>query len=154
MKKTFAFLAVFVLSFTLSGCPKGAYHDAVVIEHDAEKVVKAYQQAVEAEFQNGRISQAERADQEGYIEKIGRAGQKMTADLQAASTNATITADLSSLVGAVGDLGTTGLLGIKNPNSQATLRAGVISIQAVLKNLSDFLATQNIQPAVQKGTTP
>src|SRR5258706_8925747 len=101
-----AMYAVLLLPILLimAGCPKGAYHDAVVIEHDASATVKAYKKAVEMEYANGRITQIERANQEEYIEKIAIAGKKMNADLQAAAANVTITDDLNSLTGVVGDL--------------------------------------------------
>jgi hypothetical protein len=138
MKRIVLAVAV-VLIPAMAGCPKNAYHDGVVIEHDASAAVKAYQQAVETEFQNGRISQAERAQQERFIEKIGIAGQKLNADMQAAATNTTVTADLSSLTSAVGDAA--GAF-VQNPQSQATLKGAVLAVQAVLKNLSDFIASQ------------
>lgn len=132
---------VLVAAVMMAGCPKGAYHTGVVIEHNAYSVVKAFQDGVETEFASGRIDQTERALLESKIEQIGKAGQTITADMQANASNTTISQDFAGLSSAVASLDPT-IVGIKNAQSQATFKAFTKSVQAVVQNLSDFIASQ------------
>jgi hypothetical protein len=132
-----------IVGLWASGCPKGAYHDAVLIEHDFKETVKAFQQGETDEFNAGRVSAAEHRDLEGYVEKVGLAGQALTDALQKGATQTSISGDLNVLAAAVGDLADKGVLGIKNETSKAALKAAIAGVQALLKNLQTMLA----QPA-------
>lgn len=133
-------LPVLAFAVFLAGCPSSSYHRAVVAEHDSKSIVQAFQQAEIIEFKNGRISPAEHRAIESEVEKIGLAGQALTSALQNNAPNATVLADLQGLTQAVGDLGNTGVLGLKNETSKATLTAVVNALKAVLANLQVILA--------------
>jgi outer membrane lipoprotein SlyB len=133
-------VVVLVMALGLAGCPKNSYHDAVVAEHDAKTVVAAFQQAEIVEFHAGRIDIAEHQRLEDGIGKVGLAGVALTSALQQGASTTTALADFNLLAQAVGDLNSQGVLGIKNPQSQAALAAGIKSIQAVLANVQILLA--------------
>ena len=133
--------AMLVATLLLYGCPKGsAYHDAVIVEHQAKSVVQAFQQAEIIEFNAGRIGADEHRAIEAQVEKLAIAGQALTTALQSSATQTTVLGDLQVLTQAVGDLGNTGVLGIKNEQSKAALTAAVNAIKAVLQNLQVILS--------------
>jgi hypothetical protein len=135
------------------GCNKSAYHDAVVAEHDFKSGVAAFQQAEMIEFQNGRIDAAEHQRLEGGIERIGNAAVVLVASLQSGAANTTVQQNFATVSGAVTDLMNSGVLGIKNPTSQALLKTSLQTAQAILANVSSLLAapTTTTVPATKTG---
>ena len=131
------------LSFVMAGCPKTAYHSAVVAEHDFTISLKAFQQAEMVEFQGGRIDAAEHQKLEAGIERVATAAQTLVSSLQAGAANATVQQNFTTVSQAVTDLLNNGVLGIKNANSQALVKAVLQTAQAILSNVSTLLA----QPA-------
>ncbi len=125
-----------LLSFTFTGCAaRGPYHAAVVINHDAVTITKAFQSAELAEFQAGRISLAEHQALEAGIEKVALGGQAVTMALQAGATQATVLGDVGVLVQAVSDLAANGVAGVKNPQSLAVLNTALNALKALIANL-------------------
>jgi len=129
-------LPVLFLALALSGCAvHGPYHAAVVVNHDARTITQTFQQVEIAEFNAGRISVAEHKALEAGTEKVGLAGQSVTAALQQAGPSSDVLAKVNALVQAVGDLNTNGVLAVKNPTSKAVLGAAIKGIQDLLVNL-------------------
>lgn len=135
-------LALAVAAFC-AGCPKGAYHDAVVAEHDFKLGVAAFQQAEIQEFQAGRIELVEHQKLEGEVERIGQAAQVLVSSLQSGASNTTIQANFSTVSAALTSLIDNGVLGIKNTQSQQLLKTLLQTVQAILANVGTLLA----QPA-------
>lgn len=129
------FLAVFS-----AGCPSSAYHSAVIAEHDFKLAVQSFQQAEMVEFQAGRIGQDEHQKLEAGIEKVALAGQTLTTSLQAGAANTTVQQNFATLSTALTDLFNSGVLGIKNDNSKAILKAVIQAAQAILSNVSSLLS--------------
>ncbi len=123
-----------------AGCPQGAYHSAVVAEHDFKTSVQAFQQAEMVEFQAGRIDAAEHQKIESGIERIGLAAQTLVASMQQGAANTTVQQNFATLSQAVTDLLNNGVLGIKNAQSQALVKAVLQTAQAILANVSTLLA--------------
>jgi len=142
MGHRFAVVAVLlVVAVFSSGCPKGAYHGAVVAEHAFTSGLGAFQKAEIAEYQNGRISVEEHHKIEAGIEKIGTSGIILVNAMQSGAANPTISADLQLLIDSTTALMNDGVLGVKNPNSQAILKASLQTAQAVLSNVQTELNT-------------
>lgn len=143
MSYKYKFLAVVLLiavSVALGGCPKSAYHSAVVAEHDFKLGVASFQQAEMLEFQNGRISPEEHQRLEAGVEKVGLSASVLVGSLQSGAANTTVQQNFTTVSGAVGDLLNNGVLGIKNPTSQQLLRALLLTGQAILTNVGQLLA--------------
>ncbi len=128
-----------LLSFSLAGCPASSYHSAVVAEHDFKLAVQSFQQAEIIEFNSGRIGQAEHQKLEAGIEKVATAGQTLTTSLQSGAANATVQQNFTSLSTALTDLMNSGVLGIKNAQSQQLLKVTVQTAQAILSNVAMLL---------------
>lgn len=131
---------ILILALALSGCPSTAYHSAVVAEHDFKTSVQAFQQAEMVEFQAGRIDATEHQKIEGGVERVGLAAQTLVSSLQQGAANTTVQQNFSTLSQAVTDLLNNGVLGIKNPQSQALVKAVLQTAQAILANVSTLLA--------------
>lgn len=131
------------VALVLSGCPKTAYHDAVVAEHDFKLGVQSFQQAELAEFQAGRISQAEHQTLENGIAQVGTAAQTLVTALQGGVVNTTVQQDFATVSTAITTLLNDGVLGLKNPTSQALLKTILQTAQAILANVGTLLS----QPA-------
>lgn len=131
-----------IIALSLGGCPKGAYHDLVVIEHSADSVVRSLQKAEMDAFAAQEITPAEHALIESKIESVGKAGQVLTAALQAGAAAPTVSADIAILVQAVADLNSA-VGPIKNPTAKAALEAAVQAVEAVLQNLQTTLAVKS-----------
>jgi hypothetical protein len=131
---------ILILALALSGCPSGAYHSAVVAEHDFKTSVQAFQQAEMVEFQAGRIDATEHQKIEAGIERIGTAAQTLVGSLQAGAANTTVQQNFATLSQAVTDLLNNGVLGIKNPQSQLLVKTVLQTAQAILANVSILLA--------------
>jgi hypothetical protein len=130
------FIPVLIVAVVLTGCAaRGAYHNAVVIEHDTKTIVQAFQQAEMAEFNAGRIGADEHQKLEAGVEKVALAGQTVTVALQAQASQTTILGDVNILVQAVSDLGNNGVLGVKNPQSLAVLNTALNALKALISNL-------------------
>lgn len=135
---TMALLAPVTL--LMAGCPKGgAYHDAVVAEHSFTTALGSFQKAETTEFQSGRIDTAEHQKIEAGIETTGKAAQVLVKSLQSGAANTTIQQNFSTLTGAIADLLNNGVLGIKNAQSQATLKAALLVAQDVLQNVTSLI---------------
>ena len=146
-------LPVLLLAVALSGCPKTAYHDAVVAEHDFKLGVQSFQQAEMVEFQAGRIDAAEHQKLEGGIAQIGTAAQTLVTALQGGAVNTTVQQDFATVSAAVTTLLNDGVLGIKNPTSQALLKTLIQTIQAILANVGSLLSTPTTTTAAVKGAS-
>lgn len=132
-------LLALVLALSFAGCAaRGPYHAAVIVEHDASSVVKAFQQAEMAEFQAGRISAAEHQKLEAGIEKVALAGVALNNALQA-GVPASVTGSLATFTQAVSDLNASGVLGVKNQQSQAVLTTSINTLNAIIANLKGSL---------------
>lgn len=125
-----------------AGCPKGAYHSAVVANHDFKEVVKAFQKAEIVEFQNGRIDAAEHKQLEGGIEKVALSGQTLTTSLQTGASNTTVQQNFDTVSAAVNDLLNNGVLALKNSQSQQLLKVSIQTGQAILANVMSLLHLQ------------
>jgi hypothetical protein len=146
-------IATLVFAVVLIGCPaKGPYHDAVVAEHDFKTGVASFQQAEIKEFQAGRIDAATHQKLESGIEKVGLAGQTLVTALQSGAANATVQADFTTVSAALLDLLNNGVLGIKDPTSQALLKTIVQTAQAILSNVGSLLSVPVTAPVTVSGT--
>ena len=142
-------IVVLLVAVCLAGCAgRGPYHAAVVIEHDAVTIVKAFQQAEMDEFNAGHVSLAEHQNLEGLIEKVGLGGQTVNQALQSGASQQTVLSAIGIMVQAVSDLNTNGVLGVKNAQSQAVLTTALNAIKALLENLkTEVGATQTLTGA-------
>jgi hypothetical protein len=138
VKKAFL-IFVLAVSLTQAGCPKGAYHDAVIAEHSFKTAVGSFQKAELIEFQMGRISPEEHKVIEAQVEKIALAGQALTQALQSGATSTTVNERFGLLSQALSDLLKSGVLGIKNENSKMVLQVAIVTAQDILQNVSQFL---------------
>jgi hypothetical protein len=134
-------IPVLLLTVALSGCPKSAYHDAVIAEHDFKLGVAAFQQAEMQEFQAGRIDATEHQKLESGVEQVGKAAQVLVASLQGGATNTTVQQNFNTVGTALTDLLNSGVLGIKNPTSQALFSTIIKTAQAILANVGSLLST-------------
>ena len=151
------FLPIVLLSALagLSGCaamhtPAGstpAYHDAVVAEHSFTTALASFQQAEQAEFALGHLSAAEHQTLEAGILKAAQAAQVLVSALQAGAANTTLSADFNTLASSVTDLINNGVLGIKNPASQAALKAALTVAQSVLNDIASIINQTATAPA-------
>ena len=143
---------LFIAAFS-AGCPSSAYHSAVVAEHDFKLAVQSFQQAEMVEFQSGRIGQDEHQKLEAGIEKVALAGQTLTTSLQAGAANTTVQQNFATLSAALTDLLNSGVLGIKNAQSQQLLKVVIQTAQAILSNVSSLLSTPTTTtlPAIKGG---
>ncbi len=123
-----------------AGCPKNAYHDAVVAEHDFKLGVQSFQQAEIQEFQSGRIDATEHQKIEGGVAQVGTAAQTLVASLQQGAANTTVQQNFATVSAALTALLNEGVLGIKNVTSQALLRTIIQTAQAILANVGTLLA--------------
>ena len=140
-RKRFFAVSILGAALLLGGCPKGAYHDAVVAEHSFTTSLNSFQQAEQTEFQAGRIDAGEHQKIEAGIGKAAQAAQVLVASLQSGAANSTVQQNFQTVISAVGDLLNNGVLGIKNAQSQATLAAALKVAQAVLNNVSSLINT-------------
>lgn len=140
MRRFSIITATLALTFALSGCPSTQYHKAVVAEHDFKLAVQSFQQAEIVEFQSGRIDQDEHQRLEAAVEKVAHAGQTLTTSLQAGAMNTTVLQNFQTLSDALTDLQNSGVLGIKNPQSQQLLKVTVQTAQAILSNVATLLS--------------
>lgn len=146
MKRTSPKRVLYVLLFLLiAGCAaRGPYHAAVVINHDAVTITKAFQQAEISEFNAGRLSLEEHQKLEAGVEKVALAGQTVTMALQAQASQTTVLGDVGVLVQAVSYLGSNGVLGVHNPQSLAVLNTALNALKALIANLqTEVGAVQN-----------
>lgn len=134
---------VLALALALSGCPKGAYHSAVVAEHDFTTGLKSFQQAEMIESQNGRIDAAEHQKLEAGIEKAAMAAQILVTSLQSGAANSTVQQNFATVGAALNDLLDNGVLGVKNDQSKLLLKTLIQTVQAILSNVGSLLT----QPA-------
>jgi outer membrane lipoprotein SlyB len=129
------------LTLPLAGCAaRGPYHAAVVVEHDASSVVQALQQAEITEFNAGRISASEHQTLEAGIQKVALAGVALNNALSA-GVPTSITGALNAFVQTVTDLNTSGVLSIKNQQSQQILTTSINTLKAIIANLQANLPT-------------
>ncbi len=133
-------LPVLLLALALSGCPKGAYHDAVVAEHDFKLGVSSFQQAEMQEFTAGRIDAAEHQKLEAGIEKVGLASQTLVASLQGGVANTTVQQNFATVGVALNSLLDDGVLGVENANSVTLLKTLIQTVQAILANVGTLLS--------------
>lgn len=137
MKRTLAVLTLAVVPLLLAGCPKGTpYHEAVVAEHDFKTLVQSFQTAEMKEFQAGRISAAEHAQLEAGITKVALAGAVLVAALQKGALNSDVSSDIDNAAAAITSLLNDGVLQVKNPTSQAALKALVTTLSDILQNVA------------------
>jgi len=136
--KLFAVLALSAVMMV--GCPSSKYHDAVIAEHDFKLAVASFQQAEIQEHTAGRIDDAEHQKIEAAIEKVGNAGQTLVTSLQGGVANTTVQQNFATVGVALNNLLDTGVLGIKNANSQALLKTLIQTIKAILDNVGSLLA--------------
>jgi len=141
MKRRSIAVAVLALALVAGGCPKSAYHSAVVAEHQFTTVLKSFQQAELVEHQNGRIDDAEHKVLEAGIEKVATAAQVLVTSLQAGAANTTVQQNFATVSQAVNDLMAQGIA-VKNPTSQALVKAVLQSAQAILTNVQQLLSAQ------------
>ena len=134
---------VLIMALALSGCPGTAYHKAVVAEHDFTTALKSFQQAEMVEAQSGRIDAIEHQKLEAGVETVANAAQVLVASLQSGAANATIEQNFATVSQALNDLMAAGI-GIKNPTSQALVKASLQTAQAILANVSTLLHTQTV----------
>lgn len=136
MRRIFGALALVVL---LCGCPSKSYHDAVVAEHTFTVSLQSFQQAEVVEFHAGRISAAEHQKLEKTIGQAAQAAQVLVSSLQSGANNATVQQNFATVGQAVQTLLNTGIIPIKNLQSQAALRTALQVVQAVLANVATLL---------------
>lgn len=132
-----------ILSITIafaSGCPKGAYHDAVVAEHQFTTTLDSFQQAEAIEAANGRIDPATHKLLAAGIEKAALAGQTLVSSLQSGAANTTVQQNFATVSAAVSDLLNNGVLGIKNETSRGILQVSLKAVQAILANVGKLLS--------------
>jgi hypothetical protein len=141
-RKLGAIAVVLMLGMFVAGCPKGAYHDAVVAEHDMKSGVAAFQQAEMQEYQAGRIDLATHQQLEAGVEKVGLAAQVLVSSLQAGAANTTVQQNFDTMGQAVNDLLANGVLGVKDTTSKQVLKTLIETIQAILKNIGSLLSVQ------------
>ena len=146
MNRTQRAFCTLVLSVFLCGCPKSAYHDAVVAEHDFTVGLAAVQQAEMTEFQSGRIDAVEHQKLEAGIGQLAQAGQVLNGALTTNAANTTILADFSGVTAALQALLDNGVLGVKNATSKQVLTVALQTINATLKNVGVLLATPTSAP--------
>jgi len=131
---------VLALALALSGCPHGAYHSAVVAEHDFTTGLKSFQQAEMIESQNGRIDATEHQKLEAGIEKVATAAQTLVTSLQGGVANTTVQQNFATVGAALNDLLDNGVLGVKNDQSKTLLKTLIQTVQAILANVGSLLA--------------
>jgi hypothetical protein len=146
-----AMLVVTLVAVLCVGCPSSAYHSAVVAEHDFSTALKSFQQAEILEFQNGRIDQVEHQKIEAGVEKVGLAAQVLVGSLQSGAANTTVQQNFATLSAAVADLMNSGVLGIKNAQSQQLVKLVLQTAQAILSNISSLLAAPTTTTSTTKG---
>lgn len=149
MRKTLGPILMLSL-LAMAGCLKNtstnpvpgnaAYHDAVVAEHSFTTALKAFQQSEKTELALGHITAAEHQTLEAGIGKVGAAAQVLVAALQAGAGDTTIQADFNTVASALTDLINNGVLGIKNAQSQATLKAALTVAQDVFGDIQSVIA--------------
>lgn len=150
-RKNLSVLAVPLLAVCLAGCPKGAYHDAVVAEHNFTTVLQNLQQAELAEHTNGRIDLVEHQRLEGAIGKAALTAQALVSALQAGADNTTIQQDFTTVANTLNALQVDGVFGVKNPQSQNLLALLVKTLQDILTNVGNLLAVQQTVPIQKAG---
>lgn len=141
-RKYLTLVAVLVLAVVSAGCPKGAYHDAVVAEHQFKEVVKGFQKAEIVEFNNGRVDAVEHKAIEDGIGKVGITAQTLVSSLQSGASNTTVQQNFDTVSAAVTGLMDNGVLGLKNNNSKAVLKTSLQTAGAILANVSSLLHLQ------------
>lgn len=147
------FLSVVMISSYGIGCPKGAYHDAVVAEHQFKSVTQAFQKAEITEFNNGRIDPAEHKVIEHGIEQVGMTAQVLVTSLQNGASNTTVKDNFATVSAALTDLLNNGVLHIKNQTSQDILKVSLAGLKAILDNVGQMLSTQTATTTTA-GPTP
>lgn len=144
--------AVIALAVCLAGCPKSAYHSAVVGEHDFTTALQSFQQAELAEYTSGRIAQDEHQRIEGAVAQIATGTQVLVTALQSGATNVTVQQDFTTISNSLNALMVNGVFSVKNPQSQNLLAVLVKSIQAILQNVGSILSVQTVTPISKVGT--
>lgn len=147
------FLSVVMISSYGIGCPKGAYHDAVVAEHQFKSVTQAFQQAEIKEAGNGRIDPAEHKAIEQGIEQVGLTAQVLVTSLQNGASNATVKDNFATVSAALTDLLNNGVLHLKNQTSKDILTTSIAAVRAILDNVGQLLSMQT-STTTTAGPTP
>lgn len=132
-------LAMFLAVFC-SGCPKGTYHDVVVVEHQFSTTLKAFQDAENKEFQSGRVDPNEHKAIGAGEEKVGKATQVLVQSLQSGALNTTVQQNYQTLEVALTSLLNDGVLGVKNDTSKQLLQLGLQTASDILNNAGLMLA--------------
>lgn len=146
-------LPLALVMIVASGCPKGAYHDAVVAEHQFKTLTQAFQKAEITEFNNGRIDPAEHKAIEQGIEQVGLTAQVLVTSLQNGASNTTVQANFATVSAALTDLLNNGVLHIKNQTSQDILKVSLVGLKAILANVGQLLSMQT-STTTTAGPTP
>ena len=115
------------------------YHTAVVVEHDFTVSVKAFQDGETALFQAGNVSLAEHQAIEAKVAQVAVIGQALNSLITSNATQQSVAAETKLLIAAVNDLNTSGVLQVKNPQSQANLKIALQAISDIVQNLTAAL---------------
>lgn len=125
------------------------YHNLVTIEHDYKSAVQALQMAEQNEFNAGSVDPATHQQIQGIILKLAEGGQAVASLLQSNASKQSIAQQVSNISAMLQTLLANGVVGVKNPTTQANLK---IMIQAVMDIVNNFATALGAPlPAPQAG---
>ena len=114
-------------------------HQAVVAEHDFKIAVQAAQAIEENEFKAGNVAPDFHHQYQLTILHVAQIGEQVAKDLAAKAPNATILAEVSTIVSSVQSLVADGAVGIKNPTTQNNVNLALNAVIDLLKNFETTL---------------
>ncbi len=149
-KKRKAGLAAIVLLMALSTQAFSCnYHNLVTIEHDYKSAVQALQAAEQNEFNAGNVDPATHQQIEGIVLKLAQGGQSVATLLQQNASKQSISQQVSNINAMLQLLLTNGVVGVKNPTTQANLKIIIQGVVDIVNNFATALGTP--LPAPQAG---
>lgn len=120
------------------GCPKGGtYHSLVSIEHDFDSSIKALQAAADNEKAAGTIDIGTYKEIEKVVLAASKGGEQINTLLQQNASKQTIYQQATNIGNDLQTLITSGLSGVKNPNTKQGLIILIQQAQAVVTNFEN-----------------
>lgn len=114
-------------------------HQAVVAEHDFKIGIKAAQDIEISEFNAGNVPADFHKQFETTILKVAQVGEQVSKDMAANASNATVVAELGTIINSLQVLVMEGTVGIKNPTTQTNVNTALQAAIALVKNLQTAL---------------
>lgn len=132
-------IGLFAVAAFIACSANSCKHKAVATEHDLKISIKAAQDIEINEFNAGNISPDFHKQFESVILKVAQVGEQVSKDMSANASNATVVAELGTIINSLQVLVMEGTVGIKNPTTQTNVNTALQAAIALVKNLQTAL---------------